>query len=80
MKYRGSIKDEEIILIYIIVERRKYMMATLCEQKLKKIIADCGTGIDVSEIDNGTDLLVDLKYDSISIIQMIIEIENQFDI
>lgn len=50
------------------------------EQKLKKIIAECGEGIDSNVIDSKTDLIRDFGFSSINIIQLIVALESEFDI
>ena len=49
--------------------------------ELKKTIARLSpVDTELSDIKDDTDLIFDLGYDSISIIQLIVELENQFDI
>lgn len=50
------------------------------EKKLKEIIASCRDGIDANEIVLETDLVKDYEYDSISIIQLVVRIENVFNV
>ena len=50
------------------------------EKKLINIIKHCDDSVDTKEINNKTDLVNDLGFDSISIIQLVVELENEFDI
>ena len=50
------------------------------EGKLKKIINFCGDSVDIDQINEETDLVRDFAFNSISIIQLIVQIENEFDI
>lgn len=55
-------------------------MSYTFENDLKKVIASCGNDVDVAEIDENTDVVRDFHFDSINIIQLVVELENQFDI
>lgn len=51
------------------------------ERKLKALIVDITTEkVDSNSIDTNTDLINDLGFDSIEIIELIVEIENEFKI
>lgn len=51
------------------------------ERKLKELIVDITTEeVDNNSIDTNTDLINDLGFDSIEIIELIVEIENEFKI
>lgn len=51
------------------------------ERKLKALIVDITTKkVDNNLIDKNTDLINDLGFDSIEIIELIVEIENEFKI
>lgn len=51
------------------------------ERKLKALIVDITTEkVDNNSIDTNTDLINDLGFDSIEIIELIVEIENEFKI
>lgn len=51
------------------------------EKKLKKIIIDVGMlDIEANDITNETILTVDLEYNSIKLVELIVEIENEFGI
>lgn len=50
------------------------------EKILINIIKRCDNSVDTDEINNKTDLVNDLGFDSISIIQLVVELENEFDI
>lgn len=51
-----------------------------CEEKLKKIIASCEEGVDISKIVPDTNLVEDFDFTSISIIQLVVQLESEFDI
>ncbi len=55
-------------------------MAYEFEERLKEIIFSCKCGINSSDINEEIDLIKDFGFDSISIIKLIVEIENSFDI
>jgi Acyl carrier protein len=49
--------------------------------ELKKTIAQLGPhGTDVDKIDYDIDLIADLGYDSVSLMQLVVELERQFGI
>ncbi len=50
------------------------------ENKLKNIIVLCGDDINIDKISNETDLVRDFNFNSINIIQLVVEIENNFNI
>lgn len=51
------------------------------ENKLKQAIVSCSNDIDdVSVINENTDLIKDFNFDSINIIQLVVELESTFDI
>jgi Phosphopantetheine attachment site. len=50
------------------------------EKKLKEIIVLCGDDLNIDMIENDTDLINDLYYSSINIIQLIVQLETTFDI
>ena len=51
------------------------------EQKLKKLIANIATqDVDANNINEETLLTNDLGYDSVQIIELIVELENEFSI
>lgn len=53
---------------------------TEIENKLINIIKHCDNSLDTKDINSKTDLVNDLGFDSISIIQLVVELENEFDI
>ena len=55
-------------------------MAYKFEEKLKEIITSCGESVDADKINEETDLVRDFAFNSISIIQLVVELENEFDI
>lgn len=61
------------------LEEQKANMQNI-ESRLKKIIKLCNQNVDVNSIGNKTNLVEDLGFDSISIIQLVVELENEFDI
>lgn len=50
------------------------------EDELKEIIVSCGDDIDISKININSDLIQDFSYTSINIIQMVVAIEDKFNI
>jgi len=48
--------------------------------KIKNIISRCGTDIEISKINEETNLINDLSFSSVGIIQLIVEIESEFGI
>lgn len=61
------------------LEEQKANMQNI-ESRLKKIIKLCNQNVDINSIGNKTNLVEDLGFDSISIIQLVVELENEFDI
>jgi acyl carrier protein len=55
-------------------------MAYKFEDKLKETIVSCGESIDISTINEDTDLVRDYNFNSINIIQLVVELESVFDI
>lgn len=55
-------------------------MISSAEQKLTDIIITYSGKNNLKEINDNTNLILDLEYDSINLIQMIIEIEKEFNI
>ena len=55
-------------------------MISSAEQKLTDIIITYSGKNNLKEINDNTILILDLEYDSINLIQMIIEIEKEFNI
>lgn len=50
------------------------------EKILKEIITTCREDICIEEISDSTNLILDLGFDSVDIIQLVCEIENKFSI
>ena len=50
------------------------------ENHLKELIVSSGEDIDINDINENTDLVRDFNYNSIKIIQLVVEIERDFDI
>ena len=50
------------------------------DEELKEIIVTCIDGIDKKDITEETDLIKDLGYDSVNIIQLIVKLEEYFEI
>jgi len=52
------------------------------EDNLKEIIINCGdnVNVDVNKINEETDLIIDLSYNSINIIQLVVDVESIFNI
>lgn len=50
------------------------------EDKLKEVIKACGDNVDISSINDDTDLVRDFGFDSINIVQLVVEMESTFDI
>lgn len=50
------------------------------EEQLKRIIASCGKDIEIECIDTNVNLIDDLGFDSVGIVNLIIELECEFDI
>ena len=55
-------------------------MAYKFEGKLKEVIVSCGEAIVLEQIDENTDLVRDFGYNSINIIQLVVELESVFNI
>ena len=64
----------------IILRKADYIMECVFEEELKNIIASCGDDVDITRIDEQTDLVRDFNFDSINIIQLIVQIESKFNI
>lgn len=50
------------------------------EVKLKKIIVECGVGIEKEQINEHTNLIDDLGFESVNLVELIVDIETEFDI
>lgn len=50
------------------------------EKKLNKIILNIANNIEEKTIDNKTNLIRDYKFNSINMVQLIVEIESEFNI
>lgn len=51
------------------------------EEKLKEVIVNIAMqDVDVADINEETNLVKDLGYDSVQIIELIVELETEFDI
>jgi len=50
------------------------------EKKLKEAIKKFGEGVEIEDINDETELVRDYNYDSIGIIQLIVELEEIFQI
>lgn len=50
------------------------------ENRLKELIVSSGEDININDIDENTDLVRDFNFNSISIIQLVVEIESSFSI
>lgn len=55
-------------------------MAYKFEERLKAVIVSCRDDIDLSKINEKTDLVRDFGFDSINMIQLVVDIESTFDI
>lgn len=55
-------------------------MAYTFENKLKEVIASCGENINIDDLNENTDLIRDFKFTSINIVQLVVQLENVFDI
>lgn len=55
-------------------------MAYKFEEKLKEVIASCGDGVVIEKINEDSDLVRDFNFSSINIIQLVVQIESDFDI
>lgn len=55
-------------------------MSCLFESKLKEAIVSCMDDIKIDMIDENTDLVRDFNFDSINIVELVVAIENNFDI
>ena len=54
-------------------------MAYKFEEKLKELIVSCGETVELSKINEETDLVRDFGFNSINIIQLVVEMERAFD-
>jgi len=50
------------------------------EEKLKELIVSCRDSVELEKINEETDLVRDFGFNSINIIQLVVEIESVFDI
>lgn len=50
------------------------------ENKLKELIISSGEDIDINDINETTDLVRDFNFNSISLIQLVVNIESAFNI
>jgi len=50
------------------------------EETLKEVIVECGDDISIDQINENVDLVRDLNYNSINLIQLVIGLENAFNI
>ncbi|MCM3135791.1 acyl carrier protein [Paenibacillus polysaccharolyticus] len=50
------------------------------ELQLKSIIVSCGKNVKLDQINEDSDLIQELAYDSMNFIQLIAELEMEFDI
>lgn len=55
-------------------------MVKTIEDKLKEIIAECGANVKLEEINKESDLVLDFGFRSMNFIQLVAELELQFDI
>ena len=55
-------------------------MINIIENRLRKLIVSNGEDININDINESTDLVRDFNYDSLNIIQLIVDIENMFSI
>lgn len=55
-------------------------MEKTIQERLDNIIKQIDQSIDVNDLNEFTDLLVDYNFDSLSIISLIVEIEEEFKI
>ena len=52
----------------------------MLEERLKTIISSCVLGIDKNQITESTDLMEDLGFESVNLVELIVDIENEFGI
>jgi acyl carrier protein len=50
------------------------------ENKLRELIVSCGDGVELEKINEETDIVRDFGFNSINIIQLVVEMESTFDI
>jgi acyl carrier protein len=50
------------------------------ESKLQELIVSSGQDVDLKKINEDTDLVRDFNFDSINLIQLVVDIENTFNI
>lgn len=50
------------------------------KEKIKKVIADCVVDIEVDCIIDSTSLVDDLGFSSINLVQLVVDLENEFNI
>ena len=55
-------------------------MANRFDEKLKEIIVSCGGEIDIEKINEDTDLIRDFDFNSINIVQLVVQLESTFGI
>jgi acyl carrier protein len=55
-------------------------MAFKFEEKLKEVISICCNDINIENINEDTDLVNDCNFTSINIVQLVVELENTFNI
>lgn len=70
-------------MLFCALNRVKGMVITMnynFEEKLKQTIASCKQEIDIRKINIDTDLIKDFGFDSVDIVQLVVEIESAFDI
>jgi len=48
------------------------------EEKLKEIIVSCGDGVNIDAINEGSDLVRDFNFNSINVIQLVVQLESEF--
>lgn len=54
-------------------------MAYKFEERLKEVIVSCGENINLDELNENTDLIRDFSFTSINIVQLVVQLENVFD-
>ncbi len=50
------------------------------DEKLKEIIVRCGVGIEKEKINLKTNLINDLGFESVNIVELVVDIETEFDV
>ncbi len=55
-------------------------MNCVIESKLQELIVSSGQDVDLKKINEDTDLVRDFNFDSINLIQLVVDIENTFNI